>query len=503
MQVINKHRATPEERAIAVYIGRPTVLQNPFPITDTCDREMSVKLFRTYFIREIVKRNPEILKALSDLKESDLLMCYCKPKACHGDIVKEIWEFFQRSGGIQDSLGLFDWLYGESIKKESAMSSVNIDVLLAQEHPSHTTLDDDAHAVEMYKNHLARMIMTRDPRVENAFREVVYDAAQRQLTPITPYEAEKMKVIIGFIEEFKQDSADYEKALYHFKERHNHQKIDYEPKDDGVTHINVYSKGRTELGRLLSNFGHTPFKHPEYGYFSSIEAFWYWLSLGKNNDSLRSLYGFQAKKEGLALREALEKQGNRKPKIENFNAEIKKAILCKIEQNERLGSLLKNSTLPLTHYYVWGDEANYRVTYPEKYAWIHEYIQDIRDFLNGKAHKLVIAGSRGIENDELVKKCYEDLGIKVIEFVSGTARGPDRSCVTLANELGIPCAKMPADWDKHGKSAGFVRNDEMAKYATFGLIIWDGVSHGTKQMIERCQYHDVQHVVIRVKPKKP
>lgn len=28
------------------------------------------------------------------------------------------------------------------------------------------------------------------------------------------------------------------------------------PEEDGITHINIYSKGSTELGRLLSNFAH-------------------------------------------------------------------------------------------------------------------------------------------------------------------------------------------------------------------------------------------------------
>jgi hypothetical protein len=54
--------------------------------------------------------------------------------------------------------------------------------------------------------------------------------------------------------------------------------MDIKPSEDGVTHINVYSRGNTELGRLLSNFAHTPFSHPEFGEFASVEGFWYWLS---------------------------------------------------------------------------------------------------------------------------------------------------------------------------------------------------------------------------------
>lgn len=39
----------------------------------------------------------------------------------------------------------------------------------------------------------------------------------------------------------------------------------YTPDNDGITHINLYSKSRTVLGRQLSNFAHSPFKHPKYG----------------------------------------------------------------------------------------------------------------------------------------------------------------------------------------------------------------------------------------------
>jgi len=31
------------------------------------------------------------------------------------------------------------------------------------------------------------------------------------------------------------------------------------PEEDGITHINIYSKGKTDLGRMLSNFAKLPF----------------------------------------------------------------------------------------------------------------------------------------------------------------------------------------------------------------------------------------------------
>ena len=43
---------------------------------------------------------------------------------------------------------------------------------------------------------------------------------------------------------------------------------------------------------------------------------------------------------------------------------------------------------------------------------------------------------------------------------------------------------FPADWNTYGKSAGFVRNIEMAENATALIAFWDGKSSGTKHMIE-------------------
>ena len=48
------------------------------------------------------------------------------------------------------------------------------------------------------------------------------------------------------------------------------------PENDGIDHINVYSKGKTVLGRALSNFSYSRIRIPFLGTFLSVEAFWYW-----------------------------------------------------------------------------------------------------------------------------------------------------------------------------------------------------------------------------------
>ena len=67
------------------------------------------------------------------------------------------------------------------------------------------------------------------------------------------------------------------------------------------------------------------------------------------------------------------------------------------------------------------------------------------------------------------------------------ARGADRLGERYAKEHGYKVIYMPADWDLYGKSAGFKRNVQMAEYADALVAFWDGVSFGTKHMIETAQ----------------
>lgn len=267
---------------------------------------------------------------------------------------------------------------------------------------------------------------------------------------------------------------------------------EYDPDLDGVDHINVYSRARTELGRLLSNFAHTPIHLKTDGYFASIEAYWYWLAIDGLRDDpkykwLRSLHGFKCKEMGRkALQELATKNGGSNPLIPDFESKIKKALLTKIEQTDGLADLLKKSTLPLVHYYFWGNQKPYKVSVPEKYQWITDYISDVRDYLNGKAEKLIVAGSRKIRDFELVEKSFIEhcKAHKVIEIVSGLAPGPDLLGVEIAKKYHLPWEEFPADWDgPHKKAAGFVRNALMADYATSALIHWDGKSNGTRNII--------------------
>ena len=68
--------------------------------------------------------------------------------------------------------------------------------------------------------------------------------------------------------------------------------------------------------------------------------------------------------------------------------------------------------------------------------------------------------------------------------LSGAARGADTHGELWAQSKGIPVEHYPAEWGKHGKAAGFIRNAEMVSKAEAVVAIWDGVSRGTAHSIK-------------------
>ncbi len=112
--------------------------------------------------------------------------------------------------------------------------------------------------------------------------------------------------------------------------------------------------------------------------------------------------------------------------------------------------------------------------------------------------KIIIAGGRTFNNyDLLSESCDKAFSLqKEIEIVSGTADGTDKLGEKYAKEKGYTVKQFPADWNKYGKSAGYKRNEEMAKYADALIAFWDGKSKGTKHMIDLAKRYNLKVKVI-------
>jgi len=102
--------------------------------------------------------------------------------------------------------------------------------------------------------------------------------------------------------------------------------------------------------------------------------------------------------------------------------------------------------------------------------------------------KVIIAGGREFNDYELLcKKCnyyFENIRHEGITIISGGARGADRLGTKYATERSYELITINADWDTHGKSAGYKRNTEMGEVADLLIAFWDNKSRGTKNMID-------------------
>ncbi len=134
-----------------------------------------------------------------------------------------------------------------------------------------------------------------------------------------------------------------------------------------------------------------------------------------------------------------------------------------------------------------------------------------------KTMKTIIAGSRHINDYDIIFKAIEDSGFKITEVVSGAAKGVDSIAVVWGEWHGIPAKLFPAEWDdleapgafvtvKNGRmynvKAGFQRNQKMADYADALILIWDGYSKGSADMLRRAKKNSLKIFEVRTDKKR-
>ena len=105
--------------------------------------------------------------------------------------------------------------------------------------------------------------------------------------------------------------------------------------------------------------------------------------------------------------------------------------------------------------------------------------------------RIVIAGSRGFEDYELLEQTLDhilDEQTDSIELVSGHAKGADLLAERYAKENGLPIHIIKPDWKAYGRAAGPIRNRQMLDYAMdespLVVAFWGGKSKGTKNTID-------------------
>lgn len=101
--------------------------------------------------------------------------------------------------------------------------------------------------------------------------------------------------------------------------------------------------------------------------------------------------------------------------------------------------------------------------------------------------KIIIAGSRHLTDNkwlEVINDCIKNSKFDITEIVSGGCRGIDQFAIEWAKKASIPYKVYEASWNRHGRAAGPIRNEKMAKYADGLIAIWMNSSRGTSNMID-------------------
>ena len=129
-----------------------------------------------------------------------------------------------------------------------------------------------------------------------------------------------------------------------------------------------------------------------------------------------------------------------------------------------------------------------------------------------KTFALLIAGSRTYSNyaefsritDRMLSLVQDKYEILIIE---GEASGADSMARRYAQEHKYRLAPFPADWKTYGRSAGCLRNEQMADELTLysksaALFFWDRQSRGTAHCIREIKKRGIQYKIFDFKNRQ-
>lgn len=109
--------------------------------------------------------------------------------------------------------------------------------------------------------------------------------------------------------------------------------------------------------------------------------------------------------------------------------------------------------------------------------------------------RVAIVGSRDFKNLEAVREWVNKLPPETV-IVSGGARGVDRTAADAARQRGLAVMEFLADWNKHGKRAGFIRNQLIVENCDRVIAFWDYQSRGTNDTIRKARAAGLAVLVI-------
>lgn len=108
--------------------------------------------------------------------------------------------------------------------------------------------------------------------------------------------------------------------------------------------------------------------------------------------------------------------------------------------------------------------------------------------------KVAIIGSRNLN----ITNIGDYLPENVTEIISGGAKGVDSCAKEYALKNNIPFTEFLPDYRRFGRGAPLKRNLLIIEYADMVIAFWNGVSKGTKYVIDNCQKVNIPVKIIKI-----
>jgi len=100
---------------------------------------------------------------------------------------------------------------------------------------------------------------------------------------------------------------------------------------------------------------------------------------------------------------------------------------------------------------------------------------------------ILICGGRDFDDVALLTGRLDAIHLEGDGIIHGAARGADRLADEWAKDRGVPVRSFPADWKKHGKGAGPIRNQQMLDEGKPDLVVAFPGGTGAADMVRRAR----------------
>lgn len=112
--------------------------------------------------------------------------------------------------------------------------------------------------------------------------------------------------------------------------------------------------------------------------------------------------------------------------------------------------------------------------------------------------RILVCGGRDFSDYTFLKSILDHFNetYEIECIIEGEAKGADKLSAQWAKENNITCVPFPADWVKHKRAAGPIRNSQMLKEGKPDFVIAFPGGSGTNNMISQTKKAKIQILVI-------